>query len=380
MKSNFLKTILVAGVIASTSLQLSAQTPCATATSLSCNTIYSGTTVGGIPPGGTITSPSVWYSFVGNNQVVRATTTASGFDAKLTVYRPSGGNTTCNSWNHIGTNDNGRNLTTSNRDAEISWYAQSGVTYYVLVYGAGSQTGSYNLNFRCDGTDLPTNDGCAGAKSFNACVTDYNLTTQNATNDVVNGVTYNRGVWFKLSGASGSQVLTTCDGTWFDNILNVWEVTAGAGCPSTAPTYTNDDYCLTQSLVSFTASTTKDYYILLSGYSGSSRGGYDIHLCGTAKADAEAVSQSLNGATITASPNPASTQVRFDFAVKQDGVVNIHLFNLAGQQVASLRSGELEAGMSASSDLDVSSLPAGMYVYRAEIDGQVHSGKFQVAH
>jgi hypothetical protein len=383
MKSTLLQKAACVALLSLCSLGLQAQTPCSTATSLSCGGSYSGTTVGGTPAGGpTFTSPQRWYAFAGNNQVVRATTTASGFDSRITVYRPSGGNTTCNSFNHIGTNDNGRNTGSTNYDAEIAWYAQTGITYYVIVYGTGTQSGSYTLDFVCEGSNAPSNDNCSGAKSFNACVTDYNLTTQNATNETINGITYNKGAWFKLSGASGSQVLTTCDGTWFDNVVNIWEVTAGAGCPTTTnPLHNNDDYCLTQSLVSFTANSSKDYYILLSGYGSTSKGGYDIHLCGTPKmAYEEGMEDVLDGAKIVASPNPANTQVSFDFAVKKDGAVTIALFNLGGQQVATLKSDALQSGMSASLDLNVAELPAGMYVYRAQIDGQLHSGKVQIAH
>jgi hypothetical protein len=381
MKFNFIKTTVLTAMLALCGATLNAQTPCATAPTLLCNSVVNGTTVGGWPAGGNITAPAVWYKFVGNNQVVTATISNSSYDNRLTVYRPSGGSTTCNSFNHIGTNDNGVNSSTSNRDAEISWYAQTGITYYVIVHGTAAATGTYSLNFNCIGSTAPSNNACSGARDFNLCVTDYNLTTQNATNDVVNGTTYNAGVWFKMTGFVGNQVLTTCDGTWFDNIVNIWEVNAGSGCPTTTnPIFTNDDYCLTQSLVQFTASSAKDYYILLSGY-GSGKGGYDIRLCGTPKTDFdESIESKLDGAKIIASPNPANDQVRFEFAVKQAGVVTVQLYNLAGQEVATVRSSALEAGMSASTDLNVSSLPTGMYVYRAQIDGVLHTGKVQVAH
>ena len=389
MKNNFLKTTLAAGMLMCAGLAMQAQvTPCQTATSLSCNTIYSGTTTGGWPtppsPGGGITAPSVWYTYVGTGQVVRATVTAS-YDARVTVQRPSGGNTTCNSWNMIGTNDNGVASSSTDRNAEVAWFAASGVTYYVIVHGTSGQNGSYNLNFRCDGTSAPSNDNCANAKRIYNCITDVNLTTYNATNEnflhPVNGLTNsNRGVWFRVGGISGDRTLSTCGQTWFDDRLFVWEVSPGSGCASitsVAPNWDNDDQCLTQAQITFTANASREYLILLDGYSSSHRGNYDLTICDPVMKTSSPAAAST---TVTASPNPANTQVRFDFAVKQDGVVKIGLFNLAGQQVASISSGALEAGMSASSDLDVSSLPSGMYLYRAEIDGQLQSGKIQIAH
>ena len=117
---------------------------------------------------------------------------------------------------------------------------------------------------------------------------------------------------------------------------------------------------------------------MLDGYNSSNRGNYSLSICDPVmKTDATAA---LASTTLTASPNPANTQVRFDYTVQQDGAVTIALYNLAGQQVATVQSDALQAGMSASADLDVSALPAGMYVYRAQIDGQLQSGKLHIAH
>lgn len=379
MKSNFLKNSLMVCLMALLGLGLQAQTPCATAISLSCSSISNGTISGG--------TPTVWYKWVGTGAVVRATMSAS-WDSQITVRRPSAGNTTCNSFNQIGNNDNGRVLGNSaaNRDAEIAWYAESGTTYYVIVSGTAGATGSYSLNFRCDGTAAPSNDNCAGAKRIFNCITDVNLTTYNATNEnflhPVDGVvSSNRGVWFRVSGMSGDRTLTSCGETWFDDRLFVWEVTPGSGCASittVAPNWENDDQCLTQAEVTFSATSGREYLILLDGYNSSNRGNYSLSICDPVmKTDATAA---LASTTLTASPNPANTQVRFDYTVQQDGAVTIALYNLAGQQVATVQSDALQAGMSATADLDVSALPAGMYVYRAQIDGQLQSGKLHIAH
>lgn len=379
----------MAGVmLAVTGLGLQAQAPCSGATALTCGGIANGNTVGGFPvPSGNawLTAPSRWFSFVGNGQVVRIQTSAS-YDAKVTVGWPAPGGTSCWPANLVGTNDNGRGLgnVSTNRDAEIAWFAVQGVQYYIVVHGANGQTGSFQLNFNCDGTNPPNNDACANAKRLFDCVTDINLTTHNATNENFlhpeDGLTSSgRGVWFRARDLVGEHVLTTCGESRFDTRLFVWQVAAGAGCASittTAPNFYNDDQCGSSAEVTFQAVSGKDYLILLDGWN-TNRGTYSLDLCFPA---------SKNGVyappveALTVSPNPANTQVRFDFAVQHGGVVQISLFNLAGQQVASVRSGELKAGMSASSDLDVSSLPSGMYLYRAEIDGKVQSGKVQVAH
>jgi Secretion system C-terminal sorting domain len=388
MKRNNVKTLLMAGGFVFAAQVCQAQLPCESAISLSCNSVESGTTVGGwpTPPGGNITAPSQWYSFVGDGQVVRARTSAN-YDAKITVGYSSPISVACDVSIQVGTNDNGRNLGNSplNRDAEIAWYAQQGVVYYIVVHGAAGQVGTYDLSFRCDGTAAPSNDGCAGARTFHGCVTDYNLTTYNASNDnyldpIDGPLVANKGVWFKLTNVSGPQVLTSCGETWFDDRLFVWEVPANAGCAAVdllPYTYENDDYCLEDAQVSFPTFSGRDYYILLSGYTPKQRGSYDLRLCGT---EVGKLDNAGPDATLTASPNPANTQVRFDYTVQQDGAVTIALYNLAGQQVATVQSDALQAGMSASADLDVSALPAGMYVYRAQIDGQLQSGKLHIAH
>lgn len=388
MKSFILKSILAAGLLAGLGLGLQAQSPCTGIVSLNCSSpLQIGTTVGGFPvPSGNawLTAPSRWFSFTGNGQVVRLQTTAS-YDSKITVGIPNTG--ACFPSAMVGTNDNGRGTgnSSANRDAEISWFAQAGVLYHIVVHGTGGQTGSFTLNLNCVGSTAPANDACAGAKRMFDCVTDINTTTHNATNEAFlhpeDGlVNSNRGVWFRASNLVGEHVLTSCSETRFDNRIFVWEVAVNGGCPTVntvAPNWHNDDFCILSPEVTFIAASNRDYLILVDGASATQRGTFSLDLCLPVSKNGVAPAST---STITASPNPANTQVRFDFAVQQGGVVKISLFNLAGQQVASLRSGELEAGMSASSDLDVSSLPSGMYLYRAEIDGQLHSGKIQVAH
>jgi Secretion system C-terminal sorting domain len=391
MKRGFFKTIMASGVLATWGLGLQAQAPCVPAVALSCNsTTNTETTVGGFPKPSNnswLTAASDWYTFAGNGQVVRLRTSAA-YDAKITVGSYSSGATTCLPDYLIGTNDNGRGLgnNPANRDAEISWFAKQGVQYVIIVHGAAGQTGTYQLNLGCVGSAAPANDACAGAKRMFDCITDINLTTHTATNENFlhpeDGLTNsNRGVWFRASNIVGEHVLTSCGETEFDNRLFVWQVAPGGGCPdvtTVAPNFFNDDQCVSLAEVTFNGIAGRDYLILMDGYNGTHFGKYSLDLCFPASKQGQA--QTLASTSLTASPNPANTQVRFDYTVQQDGAVAIALYNLAGQQVATVQSDALQAGMSASADLDVSALPAGMYVYRAQIDGQLQSGKLHIAH
>ncbi|TNF31589.1 MAG: T9SS type A sorting domain-containing protein, partial [Bacteroidetes bacterium] len=158
---------------------------CANATEIQCGQTLAGTNVGatstgqptgscGTAPGG----PGVWYEFVGTGYPVTFSTctpVGSLTDTKINVYTGNCGTLTC-----IGGNDDGGGC------GLRSTYALSsttlGQTYYVLVTGFSSSTGTFSLTASCSvdvwtgtlSTDWGTNgnwsDGSVPTASENALI------------------------------------------------------------------------------------------------------------------------------------------------------------------------------------------------------------------
>jgi hypothetical protein len=125
---------------------------CANATPITCaaSPSGSGTTVGAtvdvVPACGTsVTAPGVWYKFTADVLQMFynvSTCNKTSFDTKLSVYVGSCGELVC-----IGSNDNAPDCTggSSNLTFRPVW----GAEHYLLVHGAGSQTGTYQLTLTC---------------------------------------------------------------------------------------------------------------------------------------------------------------------------------------------------------------------------------------
>jgi hypothetical protein len=122
----------------------------------------------------------------------------------------------------------------------------------------------------------PANDQCAGATSVTCGGTYIGSTNQaTATNDPTgtcgtSGVT--PGVWFRFTG-TGQTVTASLCGSSYDTKIQVYSGT----CASMACVAGNDDYCSTQSQVTFNSVTATNYYIFVGGFSGAT-GTYSLSM------------------------------------------------------------------------------------------------------
>ena len=73
-------------------------------------------------------------------------------------------------------------------------------------------------------------------------------------------------------------------------------------------------------------------------------------------------------------PNPFNPTTTIKFALPESGLVNLVVFNMLGQEVASLISGELQTGYYEIS-FGNSKLSSGLYVYRIDVEGKFSSVK-----
>lgn len=91
-------------------------------------------------PGGSITSPGVWYSLIGDGSEIGLSTCAFGtnYDTKLSVYCGECDDLTC-----ITANDDIGGF--CGVTSAVSFCSQPGIEYKVLVHGWGGQSGDFEL-------------------------------------------------------------------------------------------------------------------------------------------------------------------------------------------------------------------------------------------
>lgn len=249
-------------------------TTCATATSIACGQTKTGSNVGvavSPTPGFCSTSPGsfgVWYKFTGNGNPVTMTTcnASTNFDTKLLVYSGS-----CTSLSCVTGNDDMSGCSFGSLRSSVTFTSVNGQTYYVLVTGFGSATGTFGLTVSC--ATPVGNDACAGAIPV-ACGGSVSGSTANATVDAVGTcVTSNTapGVWYSVVGTGGIMEATTCDaGTNYDTKLSVFT----GSCSSLSCVTGNDDDsgCSLSSLrstVSWNSVAGQTYRILVHGFSSA---------------------------------------------------------------------------------------------------------------
>jgi hypothetical protein len=127
---------------------------CSGAFELSCGDLDSGSTeyatqignpVGPLCGFATLNSNAVWYEIAGNDQLATLSTCGSNFDTELFVFTGSCDSLQC----HIMADGNPG--TCEWGSSELSFFAESGVTYYVAVAGwSAFYSGDYYISYECN--------------------------------------------------------------------------------------------------------------------------------------------------------------------------------------------------------------------------------------
>ena len=239
---------------------------CTGALPIACGQTINSTTVGAtvdaVATCGTTlnTAPGIWYTFVGNGSSNTLTMCGSSYDTKIGVF--SG---TCAALTCVTGNDDFCGLS-----SQVTFNTVSGTTYFVLVTGFSTASGSFTLTRTCV---APGNDNCTGAIPI-TCTQTITGTTTGANSDAVAtcGTTLNTapGVWYTFAGDGFSTTLSLC-GSSFDTKIGLFSGTCGALVCVTG----NDDFCGLQSQVSFTSVVGTNYFILVTGF-GTNTGAFTL--------------------------------------------------------------------------------------------------------
>lgn len=150
---------------------------CQGALPIACNQTYSGSTAGATPDAAPfcetgITAPGVWYSFVGTGQqTVISTCPDEQFDTKLNVYTGPCDALVC----ATGNDDAADGVFCST----VTFVAQTGTIYHVLVQGYDGETGPFELSVNCLSCGAPLSAGVLATDA--AATVDWTSTNASAT-------------------------------------------------------------------------------------------------------------------------------------------------------------------------------------------------------
>jgi len=155
----------------------------------------------------------------------------------------------------------------------------AGTTYYVRVY-TNTSVGGQNTTFNVCITSPPANDLCANA----IAVTCNSVTAGSTVGSTLIGAPATcttslntaGGVWYTVQGWGGPMVASLC-GSGFDTKIGVFT----GSCGALTCVIGNDDFCGTQSQVTWASVAGTTYYIYVTGF-GAASGSFDLTVtCGT---------------------------------------------------------------------------------------------------
>lgn len=195
---------------------------CANAIPIGCGVTVSGSTVNGsldpsavsCDPGNAITSPGVWYTLIGEGDLVNISTcgTTTGGDTKIHVFTGNCTTPVCVTQNDDGC---GEGFLSS-----ISFTAQNGLAYYVLVseFGTFGDGVDFDLTVSCvDCASTQINDACENALPLPTGVNfPGNLCCANPDDDMGAwaGFGTEYGIWYQINTAD----FTALDISFFNGL------------------------------------------------------------------------------------------------------------------------------------------------------------------
>jgi len=371
---------------------------CANAQAITCGQTVSGSTVGAtVDAVGTCgttlnTAGGVWYSIVGNGADITVSTCNPGtnYDTKMGVFSGSCGAFVC-----VGGNDDTTApecvlpATGFNRKSRVTFNSVAGTTYYILVTGFSTLTGSFELSATCAAPPPPPanfND-CAGAITLTpgaTCVPTAGTTvgaTQSIAPATCSGFTSNSAldVWYKFTATQANHVVIAGGGTMFDVVLQAF---SGACNGTSLGCVDGQILSGANEVLSLSGLTPGQVYLIrIYGWFGST-GAFTVCVTNgatslTAPANTttalagEVVSLPDGDLTVgQVFPNPmvgSTANIRVDSPKETEAIVRF--MDQMGREVMMIES-DLNVGDNLL-QLNISRLPAGTYFVMVQVEGKV---------
>jgi hypothetical protein len=245
------------------------------ATSISCGSVVSGTTIGatmaGAYEGNTCftvqATPGVWYKVVGTGDVFNASLCATSWDSKISVFE--GWN--CSDLSCVGGNDDSGPACVST-SASFEWATIVGAVYWIKVFGYGSNN-AFNLSLSCSPVNVVVplvNDACANATNLPCGTSDLQGTTIGAVPETVlteGSSVY--GVWYSFMGDGTSTTISSVSGSDFDHELTFFSAASSGSTYSLVASIDNALAAGTETYT-FTPTNGTSYYVYIAHFSASS--------------------------------------------------------------------------------------------------------------
>ncbi len=210
-------------------------------------------------------SNSVWYSMVGNGGSMTISLCGSSYDTYLSVFTGTCGALTC-----VGSSDD-----FCGASSEVTLATTTaGTIYYIEVKGYNTASGTYTLTTP---VTTPVNDACTAAISI-PTGTVSGTTTCSTVDAVPAAGTASAptagGVWYAYTtSCSGNITASVCSGTTYDSQISIFSGT----CAAPVAVDGNNDFCGTQSSVTWAGAAGTTYYILVHG-NGTATGSFSLNL------------------------------------------------------------------------------------------------------
>lgn len=175
---------------------------CANATAIACGEVASGTTTNATDDpaaptcGTTVSAPGAWYLFTGNGEQVTVTTCPDNqYDTKLNVYTGD-----CDALVCVAGNDD---VADGVYCSSVTFLAQAGIGYRILVQGYDDETGPFDLSVTCLSCGMPL--GLAAQQVLDVSATlNWTSTNTGATFTVEHGPAgFAQGTGSTISGSVG---------------------------------------------------------------------------------------------------------------------------------------------------------------------------------
>ena len=299
-------------------------------------------------------APGVWYKFTDASgfptEVVLFTCSDdTNYDSKLSVYTGDPSDLIC-----VVGNDDYCGL-----QSGVAFLSDGNTTFYILVHGWASSTGSFELTLECT-LIPPPNDDIANAidlMTVGCPFTDENVAMPAATNE---------------AGTPAGCDINGANGVWYEftpeiNGFITGSISSPAGVSSvtfyTAPDQSSNetdlvhvDYYQNQCLPGTSATIPviggETYYCFVVNTGGGTDIVFDNCQLGTASNEIEG---------FVYSPNPTSERVNL---ASVQNIQTVVLYNILGQKLINLN---VDA---TTTQLDVAHLAAGAYLMEVTVDGQ----------